>query len=108
MVARRTRICLGDFLDVLLMTRKAGNGPVPRPDVRNDGKTLSSRHGQPEPRLPHEHDESSDGHPGTEDKRIAQAAADLADGQEDTGRSPVVTELASREFPPRAGKKPRL
>jgi hypothetical protein len=96
--ARCTHICIGDFLDVFLMPRHA----------RNDGKTLPSRHGQPEPRLPHEHDESSDGHPGTKDKRIAQAATDLANGQEDTGRTPVVTELASRQFPPRPGKKPRL
>ncbi|APW47963.1 hypothetical protein [Rhodoferax antarcticus] len=63
------------------------------------GLTLPSRHGQPVPRLPHERDESSDSHPGTADDRIKQAARDIAHGQQDTGRTPVVTELARQEFP---------
>jgi len=75
-------------------------GAEPRRDNAEKGLTLPSRHGQPVPRLPHERDESSDNHPGTSDERIKQAARDLANGQQDTGRTPVVTELTRQEFPP--------
>lgn len=71
---------------------------IPDKSVPEKGQTLPRRHGEPEPRLPHERDESSDSHPGTRDKRVEQAAIDLANGQQDTGRSPVVTELAGKEF----------
>ncbi len=74
-------------------------GVEPRRDAPEKGQTVPSRNQQPEPRLPHERDESSDSHPGTSDERVEQAARDLADGQQDTGRSPVVTELARKEFP---------
>lgn len=106
MATGRTGISAGHYLDVLLMTNTLGRGTVPRPDLPTDGKTLSGRHGQPEPRLPHEHDESSDSHPGTADKRIVQAARDLQDGKQDTGRTPVVTELASRDAPSRPANRP--
>lgn len=81
------------------MANKPDPGPEPRRDAPEKGQTLPSRHEQREPRLPHERDESSDSHPGTGDERIEQAARDLADGQQDTGRTPVVTELAQKEFP---------
>lgn len=106
MATGRTGISAGHHLDVFLMTNKLSHGTVPRPDVPTEGKTLPSRLGHAEPRLPHEQDESSDSHPGTADKRIAQAARDLQDGKQDTGRTPVVTELASRDAPSRAMKKP--
>jgi hypothetical protein len=104
MAARRSGVCAVDFL-VDLMAIKPAAGAEPRRDSPDKGLTLPSRHGQPEPRLPHERDESTDSHPGTEDERIKQAARDLADGQEDTGRTPVVTELTRQEFPSQTEKK---
>lgn len=96
MVARRAGVCVGHLLVLLLMPRKPASV---------EGKTLPSRHQEPEPRLPHEHDESRDSHPGTEDERVKQAAQDVASGQKDTGRSPVVTELARTHFPSKDEKK---
>ena len=88
------------------MSNQPDPAAEPRREAPEKGQTLPSRHEQREPRLPHERDESSDSHPGTEDERIQQAARDLADGQQDTGRSPVVTELARQEFPsPSAGQE---
>ncbi len=81
------------------MSNRPDPAAEPHREAPEKGQTLPSRHEQPEPRLPHERDESSDSHPGTEDERIQQAARDLANGQQDTGRSPVVTELARQEFP---------
>lgn len=81
------------------MTNKPDPALEPQRKAPEKGQTLPSRNKQPEPRLPHERDESSDSHPGTEDQRIKQAARDLANGQQDTGRSPVVTQLARQEFP---------
>ena len=108
MAAGRTGICIGYRLDVLLMTtpHRPVNGATN--DSPDDGLTRPGRHGHREPRLPHEHDESSDSHPGTEDGRIKQAARDLESGQQDTGRTPVVTELARREFPSETDQKPKL
>lgn len=96
MVAWRAYICAGHLLDLLLMPDKPASV---------EGKTLPSRNLGREPRLPHEHDESSDSHPGTEDERVKQAAQDVASGQKDTGRSPVVTELARVHFPSKGGNK---
>lgn len=82
-----------------LMAKSPTAGVEAPRDAPEQGQTRPSRHGRAEPRLPHEHDESSDSHPGTPDKRVEQAARDLTDGQQDTGRSPVVTEIARKEFP---------
>lgn len=90
------------------MVGNSAAGAEPRRNVPERGQTLPSRHGQPVPRLPHERDESSDSHPGTGDERIKQAACDLEQGQQDTGRTPVVTELARKEFPPTRRRKPTL
>lgn len=87
------------------MADKPDAGAEPKRDVPEKGLTLPSRNEQPEPRLPHERDESSDSHPGTPDKRVEQAARDLADGQQDTGRSPVTTKLARQEFPSSSEKQ---
>ena len=94
-----------DFL-ADLMAKHPATGAESRPDSPAQGQTLASRHGTREPRLPHERDESSDSHPGTPDKRVEQAARDLAGGQQDTGRTPVVTEIARKEFPSHVEKKP--
>jgi hypothetical protein len=87
------------------MVSKPDLGSEPQRDAPEKGLTLPSRHEQPEPRLPHERDESSDSHPGTQDERIKQAARDLANGLQDTDRSPVTTELARQEFPPSTEEK---
>jgi hypothetical protein len=71
--------------------------PSPRRGKETKGETLAQRDEQPEPQLPHEHDESNDSHPGTADPRIAQASKDLAEGQLDTGRQPVVAALQKRQ-----------
>jgi hypothetical protein len=105
MAAGRASDCAADFLADLMAANLAA-GVTPRREAPEKGQTLPSRHGQPEPRLPHERDESSDSHPGTADERVEQAARDLADGQQDTGRTPVVTELARKEFPPHVENKP--
>ncbi len=92
-----------------LMAKNAASGVAPPPHSPVNGKTLPSRHGQPEPRLPHERDESSDSQPGTPDVRIEHAAQDLEEGKQDTGRTPVVTKLAEQERPiapePKKGPK---
>jgi len=98
MVAGRASDCVTDSLAYLMAANPTFDAE-PRRDAPAEGLTLPSRHGHSEPRLPHERDESSDSHPGTEDERIKQAARDLVNGQQDTGRTPVVTELARREFP---------
>lgn len=105
MAAARTRAYAADFL-LDLMAKNPEYKPEPRRDAPSKGQTLPSRNGQSEPRLPHERDESSDSHPGTKDKRVEQAARDLAAGQQDTGRTPVVTDLARKEFPSPVEKKP--
>ena len=60
------------------------------PDDGDDSNARVSRHHNPRPRLPHEHDQSSDSQANTEenagDERIDQAAQDLKEGQVDTGR----------------------
>lgn len=81
------------------MSKKPDSDPQPSRGAPEKGQTLPRRHQQAAPRLPHERDESSDSHPGTKDKRIEQAARDLEDGQQDTGRAPVVTQLARTHFP---------
>ncbi len=101
MAAGRASICVADFLVDLMVTKTRAH-TAPLRDTPGTGQALPSRHGQREPRLPHEHDESSDSQTGIQDERIVQAARDLANGQQDTGRTPVVTELARKEFGSRA------
>ncbi|AOW15043.1 hypothetical protein LPB72_21150 [Hydrogenophaga crassostreae] len=78
------------------------NRPVPSPkgaDTPTE-KAQPGRHPQKKPRLPHEHDESSDSQVGASDPRIEQAARDLEGRSQDTGRGPVVRKLAREAFPP--------
>ena len=98
MASWRSCFRLAHFL-VDLMATKSASGVTPPANAPVNGKTLPSRHGHAEPRLPHERDESSDSHPGTADVRIERAASDLEKGRQDTGRTPVVTELARQAFP---------
>ena len=105
MDAGRTGICVGHHVVCLLMATPSDAAPEPERDAPEKGQTLPSRHDQREPRLPHERDESSDSHPGTQDERVKQAARDLANGLQDTDRSPVTTKLARQEFPSSSDKK---
>ena len=89
------------------MSDKPNPGAEPTRDAPEKGQTLPSRHSEPKHRLPHERDESSDSHPGTADERVVQAARDVADGQQDTGRSPVVTELGKKAFAPAPEVEPK-
>jgi len=104
MDAGRARLCTGPHVVFLLMASKPDPGLEPERDAPEKGLTLPSRHQHAEPRMPHERDESSDSHPGTGDERVEQAARDLANGLQDTDRSPVVTKLARQEFPSHSGK----
>lgn len=104
LAAGRARICAGHSVVFLLMASHPDPSAEPQREAPEKGQTLPQRNEQPEPRLPHERDESSDSHPGTDDERIQQAARDLEAGQQDTGRSPVVTELARKEFPSQSDK----
>ena len=63
-----------------------------RPDRRREGDTTSVRENEREPRLPHEHDESSDSQRKNPDhERIGrQAHADVERGLVDTDRGPVI------------------
>lgn len=68
-------------------------------DRQSSGETRTQRGRRSEPRLPHERDESSSSQEGTRDPRIEQASRDIENGQMDTGRSPVIDELARKHFP---------
>lgn len=103
MAVRRPGVCAADSLADLMATEPVANGGS-RQDIALSGQTKASRHGRSEPRLPHERDESSDNQTGIRDARVVQAARDVADGQQDTGRTPVVTELAEKEFPSRTDR----
>lgn len=77
----------------------ADEAPTPEATERDSEKTLPSRHHEPEPRLPHERDQSSDSQEQSTDNRGEQAAKDLKAGLQDTGRGPVVEEIARKHFP---------
>ncbi len=64
-----------------------------------------ARDGDREPRLPHERDQSSDSQTAGHDRETGRRASrDVQSGMLDTGRAPVVEELARKHFPPRIEK----
>jgi hypothetical protein len=68
---------------------------------RGQGVTRAAREHRPEPRLPHEHDQSSDSQrQQRHDERLHRAADDVAQGRVDTGRAPVIEDLVRRHFAP--------
>jgi hypothetical protein len=73
-----------------------------RPGKREPrGNTHAARDGQPEPRLPHEHDQSSDSQVlGNEQARklMRQAASAVDRGLVDTDRGAVTERLAREHF----------
>ena len=81
------------------MSGKTGSAPPQHKSTTAQGKTLPSRRQRSEPRLPQEHDSSSDSQAGTQDPRIEQAARDVKKGLKDTGRGPIVNQMARAHFP---------
>lgn len=77
------------------------------------GRTQPQQSGRRAPRLPHEHDESSDSQvlpSDTPDESMQRAAKDVARGLPDTDRGPVFERIAREHFePPRktARRRPR-
>ena len=65
-----------------------------------DGRTVQRRDEKPEPRLPHEHDQSADdqGAPPTDVGR--QAKRDVDKGLSDTDRGPVLDRAYERQKEP--------
>jgi hypothetical protein len=79
-----------------------GMNHAQRPDPA-DGRTVQRREGEPEPRLPHEHDESADqqGSPPTELGR--QAGSDIRRGLKDTDRGPEMDRAYKQQKRPASG-----
>jgi hypothetical protein len=80
--------------------------PSPRP--KRSGSTKVSRSGSPEPKLPHEHDQSSDEQSPANADAVdvgRQAAADVARGLVDTDRGAVTDRLAREHFKPDPPKR---
>jgi len=71
-------------------------------DLRR-GKTSQVRQEQHEPRLPHEHDQSSDSQGGQVREKIRQAHHDLERGLEDTDKGPEMDRVYRRNFNPAKG-----
>ena len=80
---------------------------------RSDGDTQPSRQQQPEPRLPHERDESADAQgPAAVDvkQRDTKAFDDLMQGRVDTDKAPVMDAVYAQQRKPavrpvRSGRK---
>jgi hypothetical protein len=82
---------------------------VKPPTTPPDG-TTASRANQSEPRLPHEHDQSSEPQaPVNEEARKMgqQAARDVERGLVDTDRGPVLDKLNAEHFTPAAKRAAR-
>ncbi len=72
-----------------------GSASSDRPDAR-DGDTQVTRAGRTEPRLPNEHDTSSDSGRGAPTPEMTQAARDLDAGRKPTDRSTEADEVYRR------------
>lgn len=69
--------------------------------ARRGARTLPSANGEPVPRLPHEHDESSDSQQGTDAEGVMQQAhADVQRGLVDTDRAPVMDRVYEQQVRP--------
>lgn len=66
--------------------------PPPQP-----GKTQSSVNQEPQPRLPHEHDESADSQESEPRPEIEQAAKDVEKGLVDTDRGPELDKAYDKQ-----------
>jgi hypothetical protein len=70
--------------------------PQPAPD----GRTVQRREDQPEPRLPHEHDQSADDQGASPTDVGRQAKQDVEKGQGDTDRGPVMDRAYKQQKEP--------
>lgn len=74
--------------------------PEQKPDPA-DGRTVQRREGQPEPRLPHEHDESADQQGAQPSDLGKQARSDVQRGLKDTDRGPEMERAYEQQKTPR-------
>ena len=75
----------------------AGADREPATRTPNEGQTRANVKGETAPRLPHEHDESSDsGSAAPPDPLMRQAGKDAASGRPSTDRGEVTDELYQR------------
>jgi hypothetical protein len=93
-----------------MATRKppASGAPAKPSQQRSSGDTQVSRRGQPQPKLPHEHDQDSDQQSPANADAVEtgnQAAADVRRGLVDTDRGAVTERLAREHFKPAPAKK---
>jgi hypothetical protein len=77
--------------------------PPTTPSKTADGKTVQRRGTDAEPRLPHEHDQSSDDQAAPPADIGRQAKSDLDQGQRDTDRRPVLDQAYERQKEPPNG-----
>ena len=81
------------------------------PKPHRPGQTTTNVSGEPAPRLPHEHDESSDSQDSEPRDVIRQAHEDVQRGLEDTSRGATSDEVYNRHLrtpsAPASTKPPR-
>ena len=80
--------------------------PTVDPTPHATGRTTPQVDGSPSPRLPHEHDESSDSQTSQPRAVIQQAHKDLERGLVDTDRGPVMDKLYEEKVRPADGATP--
>ena len=107
----------GDRLPEPLRTTHAMPTPNRRPPGPDEpkphrpGQTTTNVSGEPAPRLPHEHDESSDSQDSEPRDVIRQAHEDVQRGLEDTSRGATSDEVYNRHLrtpsAPASTKPPR-
>ena len=76
------------------------------PTPHDAGHTTPQVDGSLSPRLPHEHDESSDSQTRPPDPVMQQAQKDIERGLVDTDRGPVVDKLYEEKIRPAGGATP--
>lgn len=71
--------------------------PHSPPDEHPKGQTHSTVDQEPQPRLPHEHDQSSDSQESPSQPVIEQASKDLKKGLVDTDRGPAAHDAYQKQ-----------
>lgn len=84
-------------------SKNAAGQPVADPHVTTPGATHASVDGEASPRLPHEHDESSDSGSRPPDPVIEQAARDAESPKQETDRGEATDALYQRHLRGAAG-----
>ena len=81
-------------------TRDKSNDPAagaPGRPANGPGETAQSREARPEPKLPHERDESASQQGTPPQEPIEQARKDVEKGLADTGKKPVMDAVYERQ-----------